>query len=84
MAVRTEDIDKTIAEVIGSFDGVEEVTAQQREGIVNYIQRKDILSVLPTGNGKSPLFQLLPGICRALNTMGYTSYLKKAIICGIW
>ena len=44
MAVRIEDIDKAIAEVIGSFDGVEEVTAQQREGIVNYIQRKDILS----------------------------------------
>ena len=37
MAVRIEDIDKAIAEVIGSFDGVEEVTAQQREGIVNYI-----------------------------------------------
>ena len=46
MAVRIEDMDKAIAEVIGSFDSVEEVTAQQREDIVNYIQRKDILSVL--------------------------------------
>ena len=43
MAVRIEDIDKAIAEVIGSFDGVEEVTAQQKEGIVNYDQRKDVL-----------------------------------------
>ncbi|XP_068723363.1 ATP-dependent DNA helicase Q1-like [Montipora capricornis] len=83
MAVRIEDIDKAIAEVIGSFDGVEEVTAQQREGIANYMQRKDILSVLSTGYGKSLLFQLLPGICRALNTMGYTSYLRKAIILVI-
>ena len=74
MAVRIEDMDKAIAEVIGSFDSVEEVTAQQREDIVNYIQRKDILSLL---------FQLLPGICRALNTMGYTSYPKKAIILVI-
>ena len=49
MAVRTENIDKAIAEVTGSFDGEEEVTAQQREGIMNYIQRKDILSVLLTG-----------------------------------
>ena len=32
---------------------------------------------------KSLLFQLLPGICRALNTMGYTSYPKKAIILVI-
>ena len=37
MAVRIEDIDKAIAEVIGSFHGVEEVIAQQREGIMNYI-----------------------------------------------
>ena len=70
MAVRTE--------VIGLFDGEEEVTAQQRKGIVNYIQRKHILSVLPAGYGKS-----LPGICRALNTMGYTSYPKKVIILVI-
>ena len=63
---------------------MEEVTAQQREGIVNYVQRKDILSVLPTGYAKSLLLQLLPGICRALNTMGYTSYPKKAIILVIF
>ena len=82
-AVRTEDIDKATAEVTGSFDGVEVVSAQQKEGIVNYIQRKDILAVLPTGYGKSLLFRLLPGICRALNTMGYTTYPKKAIILVI-
>ena len=46
MAVRIEDIHKAIAEVIGSFDGVKEVTAQQREGIVNYIRRKDIMLFL--------------------------------------
>ena len=78
MAVRTEDLDKAIAEVIGTFDGVEELSAEQRKGIVNYIQRKDILAVLPTGYGKSLLFQLLR-ICRALNTMGYATYPKKAL-----
>ena len=75
--------DKSKAEVIGKFDGVSEISAEQREGIVNYEQRKDILAVLPTGQGKSLLFQLLPGICLALNTMGYTSYPKKAIILVI-
>ena len=83
MAVRTEDLDKAVAEVIGTFDGVSEISAEQREGIANYFQRKDILAVLPTGHGKSLLFQLLPGICRALNTMGYTSYPKKAIVLVI-
>ena len=42
MPVRTKDLDKAIAEVIGTFEGVEEVIALLREGIVNYIQRKDI------------------------------------------
>ena len=72
-AMRTEDIDKATAEVTGSFVGVEEVSVQQKEGIVNYVQRKDILVVFPTGYGKSLLFWLLPGICHVLNTMGYTT-----------
>ena len=45
MPVRTKDLDKAIAEVIGTFEGVEEIIALLREGIV----RKDILAVLPTG-----------------------------------
>ena len=63
MPSRTEDLDKAIAEVTGTFDGVEEIITGLREGIVNYMQRKDILAVLPTGHGKSLPFQLLPGIC---------------------
>ena len=49
-------VDKAIADVTGTFDGVEEISAELREGIVNYIQRtlherRDImiLAVLPTG-----------------------------------
>ena len=42
MPVRTKDLDKAIAEVIGIFEGVEEIIALLREGIVNYLQRKDI------------------------------------------
>ena len=55
MSLRTEDLDKAIAEVIGTFGGLEEMSAGLREGILNYIQRKDILAVLPAGYGKSLL-----------------------------
>ena len=34
--VCNEDLDKVIAEVTGTFDGVEEIRAELREGIVNY------------------------------------------------
>ena len=61
VCVRTEDLDKAgahlldkaKAEVIGTFDCVEEISAELRENIVNYIQRKDKLAVLPTSYGKS-------------------------------
>ena len=51
---------RTIAKVIGTFDGVEGMSAEQIEGIVNYIQRKDILAVLWTGYGKSMVITALP------------------------
>ena len=63
MPVRTEDLDEAIAEVNGTFDGVEVIGAELGEGILKYMQRKDVLAVLPSGYGKSLPFQLLPGIC---------------------
>ena len=50
----------TIAKVIRTFDGVEGISAEQKEGIVNYVQRKDILAVLPTGYGKSLVITAVP------------------------
>ena len=49
MPVCTEDLDKAMAEVTGTFDSVEEISAELRESLVNYIQRRDILAVLLTG-----------------------------------
>ena len=58
---------RAIAKVIRTFDGVEGISAEQKEGIVNYIQRKDIYwqSCRPAmeNHWSSLLFQLLPGIC---------------------
>ena len=74
MAVRIEDIDKAIAEVIGSFDGVKEVTAQQREGIVNYIQRKDTMLFLTVVACDSEI-DILPARTRGLG---------PAVWWGLW
>ena len=51
---------RQIAEFTGTFDGVEEISAELRESIVNYNQRTDILEVFCDRlDGKSLLFQLL-------------------------
>jgi len=39
MPARTEDLDKAIAEVTGTFDGVEEISAGLREGVINCIAK---------------------------------------------
>ena len=36
---------------------------KQEEALYNYIKRKDVLAVLPTGCGKSLIFQMVPKIC---------------------
>ena len=38
MPVCTEDLDKAVAEVTGTFHSLEEISAELREGIVNYIK----------------------------------------------
>ena len=80
MPVRTKDLDKAIAEVIGTFEGVEEIIALLREGIVNYLQRKGIGGLADRLDGKSLLFQLLPGMmqCVKRGSAGNTRLLPPA------
>jgi len=50
MPMQTEDLDKATAEVIGTFNSVEETSTGLREGIVIIIFKgKTILVVLPAG-----------------------------------
>ena len=42
-----------------------------------------MLAVLPTGFGKSLLFQLIPGLCVELHNLGYSYYPKNPIVIVI-
>ena len=68
------DLEKVIVKVLETFDGVENLSAKQRDGNVNFICRHDVLAVLPTGFRKSLLFQLIPGLCVELHNLGYSYY----------
>ena len=78
--VSDQDLEKAIAKVLETIEGVENLSAGQRDGIANFIRRHDVLAVLPTGNGKSLLFELIPGLCVELHNLGY-SYYPKSVIC---
>ena len=56
---------ESISYVLERFDGVEKLSDEQTSGVLNFIQRKDVLAVLPTGSGivvvfiaASPLVEL--------------------------
>ena len=69
--VNDQDLDKAITKVLETVDGVENLSAEQRDGIVNFISGKDVLAVLPMRFKKSLLFQLIPGLCVKLHNLGY-------------
>ena len=54
----------------------------QEEAIVQYIKRRDVLAVLPTGYGKSLIFQLIPRICSYLHDKQF-KYPSEAILIVI-
>ena len=54
-----QDLETAITKVLETFDGVENLSAEQRDGIANFIRNNNVLAVFPTGFGKSLLFQLV-------------------------
>ena len=54
----------------------------QEEALLHFIKREDVFVVLPTGCGKSLIFQLVPKVCSYLHDRGF-SYPKVAIIVVI-
>lgn len=61
------------------FPEIENLTDHQKKALLAVINRKDVFAILPTGHGKSIIFQLLPDICKYLYLSGY-SYPNHAII----
>lgn len=64
------------------FPNIEDMKLKQEEALYNYIKRKDVLAVLPTGCGKSLIFQMVPKICAYFHQCGFP-YPMNAILIVI-
>ena len=62
-----------------NFPKIRKLKLVQEEALSYFIQRRDVFSVLPTGCGKSLIFQLVPRVCACLNDQGY-SHPKNAML----
>ena len=56
--------------------------SKQLECIMNVLKGNDTLAILPTGYGKSFIYQVLPLICRKLSFLGF-SFTKNPIVIVI-
>ena len=55
---------------------------QQVTAITNFLLRRDVFAVLPTGYGKSLIFQIIPYICSRMAARGF-NYPNKPILLVI-
>ena len=67
------------------FKEIQNLKPVQEEALFKFIQRNDVFSVLPTGCGKSLIFQLVPIVCSYLHDQGF-KYPKNAtlvVVCPL-
>lgn len=61
------------------FSNILELKPVQEEALLQFIKPKDVFAVLPTGCGKSLIFQLVPKVCAYLHDRGF-NYPKAAVL----
>ena len=65
-----------------SFPEINCLKPQQVAAITNFLLRRDVFAVLPTGYGKSLIFQIIPNICSRMAACGF-NYPSKPILLVI-
>ena len=80
MCSAVEDFKMVVQKVLEN----EELNKQQHEGLYNFMQRCDVFAILPTGFGKSLIFQLVPAICKELKALGYDFPEKAVVVVVAW
>ena len=87
MGFISNSVSKSIVEDILSlvlqnrFADIEQLSDPQNEALFGILKREDVFAILPTGHGKSIVFQCLPDLCRELFLRRF-SYPSIKCHCG--
>ena len=67
------------------FQDIKELEPKRRQGLFEFLRRQDVLAILPTGMGKSLMFQIVPPMCRRLSRacLDYPPNPIVIVICPI-
>ena len=84
MALVTKDLFESILpQVLESrFPEIIKLSDSQSNALFGVLQRRDVFAILPTGHGKSIIFQVLVDFCKELFIGGF-AYPRNAIILVI-
>ncbi|XP_022787695.1 Bloom syndrome protein homolog [Stylophora pistillata] len=73
---------KVILTLENRFPEIDQLTNKQNDALFALLNREDVFGILPTGHGKSIIFQLLADFCHVLSLRGY-DYPRNAIVLVI-
>ena len=70
MAAATEDIDSAIESVLQKLKVKITLKPEQHLALKSFLQKRDVFGVLPTGYGKSLIYQLVPLVLEEMGMPG--------------
>ncbi|XP_078607893.1 ATP-dependent DNA helicase RecQ-like [Branchiostoma floridae x Branchiostoma japonicum] len=73
-------IEQAISAVLEELDGISELKREQNEALKAFLTGKDILALLPTGFGKSLIYQLVPLVYKKLADSSLFSGVASPIV----
>ena len=75
-------VDSAIASVIEDIDRALILKKEQRTAIKAFVDGKDVFAVLPTGFGKSLIYQLAPMVAKKSSVDNYASLNIRHLLCS--
>jgi ATP-dependent DNA helicase RecQ len=62
------------------FPEIKQLTDLQKDSVLAFVNRRDVFAILPTGYGKSLIFQVICDICEELSCRGSSEYSPDPIV----
>ena len=53
------------------YSDIDSLSASQHRALLNFVRKKDVLAILPTGSGKSLIFQMAPAVIDKLREKNF-------------
>ena len=81
--VSSDEIENAICSSLRCFPGISELKPEQTLVIENIVCGSDVLAALPTGFGKSLIFQILPSVLNTLQSNSVSPSSLVIVVCPL-